>query len=215
MQIDVIIDTICPWCYIGQARLSRALAARPDLDVVFAWRPFQIDPRMPPEGKERAGYMEARLGGPRRAQRHNRALERSGRQEGIEFRFGAIRRTPNTLESHRSIAYAVRFGLGAEMVGRLFRAYFVEGRDIGDRPTLASLGGELGLDERTLAAYLASDEDRDRLIAEAAHARLLGVGGVPCYVIAGRYAVSGAQSPKVLLQVLDLARQDGAVQAAE
>ncbi len=215
MQIDVIIDTICPWCYIGQTRLSRALAARPELDVVFVWRPFQLDPRTPPEGRERRSYMAAKFGGLQRAQRHSQSLERSGRQEGIAFRFEAIERTPNTLDSHRMIAYAASYGIAPEMVDRLFSAYFVDGRDIGDHATLVSLGGELGLDGRALAAYLATDEDRARLIAEDQQVRLLGVNGVPCYVIAGRYAVSGAQSPEVILQVLDLARQDSAVQAAE
>ncbi len=215
MQIDVIIDTVCPWCYIGQTRLARALAARPDLDVAFAWRPFQINPRMPPEGAERRSYMAAKFGGIQRAQRHSRSLEKSGRQEGIAFRFEAIERTPNTLNSHRTIAYADRFGIAGEMVDRLFRAYFVEARDIGDHATLIALGDELGLDAAALESYLTSDEDRARMIAEDDRARLLGVNGVPCYVIAGRYAVSGAQSPEVFLQVLDLARQDGVAEAAE
>ena len=215
MQVDVIIDTICPWCYIGQTRFMRALAARPDIDVALSWRPFQLNPRMPPEGREHQSHMAAKLGGSHRAQRQYRSLERSGRQEGIEFRFDNIERTPNTLDSHRLLAYAIRFGIGDQMVDRLFGAYFVEGRDIGDLQTLVSLGTELGLDGPGVAAYLSSDEDRTRILAEDEHARQMGVTGVPCYIIAGRYAVSGAQSPEVFLQVLDLARQDSLLQAAE
>ena len=215
MQVDVIIDTICPWCFIGQTRFARALAARPDLDVVLVWRPFQLNPQMPPEGREHRSYIAAKHGGPQRAQRQYRALERSGRQEGIAFRFESIERTPNTVDSHRMIAYAVRFGIAEQMGDRLFTAYFVDGLDIGEHRTLVALGTELGLNGPSLAAYLSSEEDRARIVAEDEHARQLGVNGVPCYIIAGRYAVSGAQSPEVFVQVLDLARQDSLVQAAE
>ena len=199
MQIDVIIDTICPWCYIGQRRLARALAARADIQATFAWRPYQLNPQMPPEGKERRSYQAAKFGGRQRAARHSRAVERSGSQEGVEFRFDAIERTPNTLDSHRLIAYAAQFGVGAELVDRLFRAYFVEGFDISDHQTLVSLGSEIGRDATVLLTYLSSDEDRACITAEDEHVRLLGVNSVPCYIFAERYAVSGAQSPEVFL----------------
>ena len=215
LPVDIVIDTACPWCYLGQRRFARALAARPALRAAIRWRPFQINRTAPAAGRDRQNDLTARFGSPERAERHLAALRRAGEREGIGFRFDLIDRTPNTLDSHRLISFAAGHGLAGAVVAGLFRAYFVEGRDIGDRPTLTGLGGEAGLDRREIRRYLEGGADADRLLAEDDRMRSLGVEGVPCYIIGGRYAVSGAQSPEVFLQVIDLARQDGLAQAAE
>lgn len=215
LRVDIVIDTICPWCYLGQRRFARAIAERPSLRAEIRWRPFQIGRATPAAGRDRADDLAARFGSPQRAQRHLAALQRTGEREGIGFRFDLIRRTPNTLDSHRLISYAAGFGLAEAIVGRLFHAYFVEGLDIGDRHTLAELGEGVGLGPGRVRRYLEGDEDKPRLIAQDDRMRALGVDGVPCYIIAERYAISGAQSPEVFLQVIDLARQDRIAQAAE
>ena len=215
MRVDIVIDTVCPWCYLGQRRFARAIAERPALPLEIRWRPFRIDRAIPAAGRDRETDLAARFGSIERAKRHLAALEKAGEREGVAFRFDLIGRTPNTLDPHRLIAFAARSGAAKAAVGRLSRAYFLEGLDIGDRSTLADIGTEIGLGRRRIQRLFQSEEDRPQLLAEDERVRSLGVKGVPCYIVAGRYAISGAQSPEVFLQVIDLARQDTLVQAAE
>ncbi len=215
MIVDVIVDTVCPWCYIGKVRFEKALAMRPDQVVEIGWRPFQLNPGMPREGKDRRAYLSEKFGGGDRAKRRFTVIGDAGRQEGIDFRFDRIERTPNTVDSHRLIAYARHDGRQHAMVDALFRAYFTDGRDIGEIEVLAEIAAENGLDGDAARAYLVSDEDRAMVVGEDETARRLGVSGVPCYIVDRKYAVSGAQSPEVFLQIFDLARHEEQHIAAE
>ena len=215
MIVDVIVDTVCPWCYVGKVRFEKALAMRPDQVVEIGWRPFQLNPAMPRAGKDRHSYLSEKFGGGDGAQRRYSVIGDAGRQEGIDFRFDRIERTPNTVDSHRLIAYARRDGHQHAMVDALFPAYFTDGRDIGEIGVLAEIAAENGLDGDAARAYLGSDEDRAMIVGEDETARSLGVNGVPCYIVDGKYAVSGAQSPEVFLQIFDLARHEQLQIAAE
>ena len=215
MIVDVIVDTVCPWCYIGKARFEKALAMRPDQVVEIGWRPFQLNPTMPREGKDRTAYLSEKFGGGDGARRRYTVIADAGRQEGIDFRFDRIERTPNTVDSHRLIAYARRDGRQQAMVDALFRAYFTDGRDIGEIEVLAEIAAENGLNGDAARAYLGSDDDRAMVVGEDEMARSLGVSGVPCYIVDRKYAVSGAQSPEVFLQIFDLARHEERQIAAE
>lgn len=208
MRIEVISDTICPWCFIGKRRLARTLAMRPQPRVDIRWRPFQLNPDMTPAGMERQAYLTMKFGGAGRAERMYDRIAAAGREEGIEFRFDLIGRTPNTVDSHRLVAFAECEGLQDAVVESLFRAYFLDGRDIGDRSVLSDIAAQSGLDRAAVVAYLASDRDRARIVAEDDRVRSLGVTGVPCFIIEDRYAVSGAQSPEVFFQIFDLVRED-------
>lgn len=210
MHIDVIIDTVCPWCYIGLARFRRALDTRPQQALDILWRPFQLNPAISRQGQDRHSYLLSKFGTAERSDRVHRTLAETGEQEGISFNFDAISRTPNTVDSHRLIAVAADNGLGDAMVERLFRAYFVDALDIGEADVLADLASEIGLDRQDMLAYLKSDRDVERILAEDEAARGLGVNGVPCYIIDRKYAVSGAQSPEIFHQIFELARQDAA-----
>ena len=210
MQIDIIVDTVCPWCYVGKARFEKALRSRPIENLLIGWRPFQLHPDMPRAGKDRDSYLIENFGNIERAERTHRSLRNAGEKEGVEFHFDRVERTPNTVDSHRLIAFAGRSGLQNELVEALFRGYFSFGRDIGDLEILSDIAAETGLDRAETLAYLAGDRDRDTILAEDELARDLGVNGVPCYIIDRKYAISAAQSPEVFLQVLDLAAQDGA-----
>jgi len=214
MDIDIIVDTICPWCYVGKRRFEKALAMRAVTDVRVGWRPFQLNPEMPAEGVDRKAYLTRKFGGMDRAAQRYEQLAQLGAQEGIDFQFGRMERTPNTVNSHRLIRYAGRFGAQTGVMGAVFHAYFTEGRDIGDIDTLADIGAAAGLERGPLARYLRSREDADAVIADDEAARGLGINGVPCYIIEGRYAVSGAQSPEIFVQILDLVQQDRATEAA-
>ena len=213
MRIEVVSDTVCPWCLIGKRRLEKALARRGGLNVEIAWRPYEHNPDMPGEGLPREAYLEAKFGGSRRADEVYAEIRAAGASEDIPFDFDGVRRVPNTIHSHRLIDWAAPEGAQNAVVEGLFTAYFVEGRDIGDRDVLAAVAAAAGMDGERCAARLASEEDRERVRSESEEARLLGIQGVPFFVFERKYAISGAQSPEVFLQVFETVEKEGAAPA--
>jgi predicted DsbA family dithiol-disulfide isomerase len=181
MQIDIILDVICPWCFIGKRRLERALARRPDLMVSRSWRAFQLNPDMPSEGFPRELYVAARFGNPSAAERSYAAARAAGRREGIAFAFERIRRTPNTLQAHRLIRLASARGNADEMVESLFRGYFLEGLDIGNIATLAAIAPRAGLDRNMAERYLASQTGIEKVLAEEHRVRRFGIRAILLY----------------------------------
>lgn len=207
LKIDIISDTVCPWCFIGKRRLERALAMRPDLSLDITWRPFQLNPEMPADGIDRDLYLSLKFGDEKRAKQIYRAVGEAGAGENLDFNFAAMKRTPNTLKSHRLVHYAGLRGDQDPIVENLFRAYFFDGADIGDTATLVEIAERSGLDGDAAREYLESDKDLELVRAEDTRARQIGVNGVPCFIIADSYAVSGAQEPEVFLQVFAVAEQ--------
>jgi len=212
MRLDIYSDTICPWCYVGKRRLERALAIRPQTDLTIQWRAFQLNPGMPPEGMDRREYLEVKFGGADRAGRIYEAVRLAGESEGIDFDFSRIRRTPNTFESHRLLRHAHQAGRQSETLEALFQAYFLDGADIGSRGVLLGCAERAGLDVPEAARFLDSDAEMESTLAEDRLARRQGINGVPCFIFNGRFALSGAQPPEALLQLLDLADVDDAQQ---
>lgn len=207
MIIDIVSDAICPWCYIGKRRLERALMQAPQSEVRIGWRPFQLNPDMPPEGMDRKDYLRAKFGNDSGGKRYEQVIA-AGREEGIAFAFDRIQRTPNTIVAHRLIRFSAGQNRQAELVERLFHGYFTEGLDIGDAGTLASLAEMVGIEKAKAVAFLASNEDDDTIRQEDAFARQIGIEGVPCFIINRQYAISGAQPPEAFLEVFDLARKE-------
>lgn len=208
MFVDIVSDTICPWCFIGKRRFEAALAQSGRNDIMVAWRPFQLNPDMPAEGMSRDAYLTAKFGNTERMQKIYGAIAETGKGEGIDFRFDRIVRTPNTLASHRLVKYAAKLGHQDQIVEALFTGYFMAGRDVGDIEVLADIAGEVGLNREEAINYLRSVEDRDEVAAADVYARRLGINGVPCFIVNRKYAVSGAQPPEAFLQVFQLADQD-------
>ncbi|HXR87744.1 MAG TPA: DsbA family oxidoreductase [Stellaceae bacterium] len=204
MQIDIISDVVCPWCFIGKRRLEKALVMRPEIEAAITWRPFQLNPDMPAEGMARADYIATKFGDSGHSRRIHQTIAEAGATVGINFAFDKIKRSPNTRNAHRLVRYATRQGAGGEVVTRLFEGYFLQGRDVGDLATLAKIAAEAGLDERETRAFLTGDAERDEIVAEDRNARRLGVNAVPCFIFAGQYAISGAQEPEFFLPVFDL-----------
>jgi predicted DsbA family dithiol-disulfide isomerase len=167
-----------------------------------------LNPDLPREGIGRRAYLEAKFGGPQRAGEIYERVRAVGRTVGIDFAFDRIERQPNTLDAHRLISWAQARGSAEDVVERLFRAYFLEGRFIGDPEVLAAVAGEAGLDSAAVAAMLASDEGADAIAAMDRRVRELGVGGVPFFIFGGRVAVSGAQEPEILAGATVQAMQD-------
>lgn len=202
--VDVVSDVVCPWCYIGQKRLARAIAALPHIDVEVRWRPYQLDPTIPPEGKDRRQYMIDKFGSEERiAQMHER-IESLGKAEGIDFAFDRIKVAPNTLDAHRVIRWAggASEAIQDAVVRRLFALNFEEGGDVGDPAILAEAAGEAGLDEAMVTAMLPTDADKAEVREEIATASRMGITGVPCFILDGKYAVMGAQEVEVLADAL-------------
>lgn len=205
VHIDIVADLICPWCFIGQRRLVRAMAMRPKLRVARTWRPFQLNPDLPTEGLAREVYLQLKFGGGRSAVRIHAALAAAGAREGIDFGFDRIRRTPNTLNAHRLVRLAATAGCADAVVEALFRGYFEHGLDIGDRDALAAVAATAGLDENATRAHLAGGSGTAEVLAEEHRARRIGIDAVPCFIIAGDYALAGAQDPEMFLPLFDLA----------
>ncbi len=202
-RLDIHSDVVCPWCYLGAANLLKALAAREGRHpFAIVWHPFRLDPSIPPEGVDRAAYMRAKFGdGDRIATAHAR-LEALGREAGIAFRFDGIARMPNTLDAHRLIRWAAADGLQTRTAMALFRRYFEEGEDVSDAGVLRAAAEEAGLDGAVIARLLAGDADRDEVRDEARAAAKMGIEGVPTFIVAGRFAVSGAQPPEIWTRLM-------------
>lgn len=204
MQIDVVSDVMCPWCFIGKRNLEAAMQLVEDIDLDVHWRPFQLDPTLPKEGKDRKLYLSEKFGGDARAGEIYKRVEDAGRMVGIEFEFDSIEVSPNTLDAHRLIRWAG--GQGSEtqnrVVRRLFELYFLEGANIGDHGVLADAATFAGMDGALVRKLLASDADTEAVQLEIANAQRMGVSGVPCFIIDNRYAVIGAQPAEAIAKTI-------------
>ncbi len=204
MQIDVISDTVCPWCFIGKRRLTRAMEQRPNIAFDVKWRPYRLDPTVPKGGMDRQAYMRAKFGeDPMKIVEMHKLIATEGAKDGIEFDFATIRRRPDTLDSHRLIRWAEAAGVQDEVVERLFIAYFENGEDIGDVRVLADIADICGMDGVEVAQMLESDTDVALVEREDQVAHEMGVTGVPAMIFGNRLAVSGAREPELLLSVID------------
>jgi predicted DsbA family dithiol-disulfide isomerase len=209
LTIDVFSDVVCPWCYLGKRRLTAALARLPGRPVMVRWRPFLLDATIPSGGIPRQEYLTRKFGSPEAVEPAHQRLVEAGRAEDIAYRFDLITRSPNTLDAHRVIRWGESDQRQGQVVERLFRGYFSEGRDVGDRAVLAELAADAGM-TGDVAARLATDEDRAAVEAEIAEAIQLGINGVPCFVFNQRLAAIGAQGPDA---ILDAIRQADAMAA--
>jgi predicted DsbA family dithiol-disulfide isomerase len=205
LAIEIVHDLVCPWCFLGVRRLMRTLRRRPDLLFDLTWRPFLLNPDMPRSGMSRPDYVIRKFGGEDRARRLYSSIAEIGRTEGMLFRFDRIRRTPSSVDAHRLVRYAARYGQADAMVEALFSAHFTDGLDIGDHTMLVAIGTASGLDGAATKRFLASDAEMDAVYADNLRAHRLGINGVPCFVISGRHAIAGAQEPEVIERLLDVA----------
>ena len=209
LQIEVVFDLVCPWCYLGTQRLRRTLRARPDLAADLMWRPFLLNPDIAPGGVARQDYLLRKFGGEERARRLHATIAELGRAEGLHFAFDRMRRVPPSLDAHRLVRLAQRQGMADTAVHTLFEAYFCEGQDIGDHGVLAAIAAGLGMDPVATRRLLAGTQEAEAVHADNLRAHRLGINGVPCFVVQGRHAIAGAQEPEVLERLLDVAVVEG------
>lgn len=215
ITIDVVSDVVCPWCYLGRKRLEQAIESiKDELAVSVTFRPYQLNPDMPPEGVDHKKHLAEKLGGTDAVDRAHDMLTGLGHEAGIDFDFAAVKISPNTLDAHRLLRWAMIEG--TEVQGRvalaLFKAYFEEGRNVGDRTVLLDIAEASGMDRAVVSALFSAGADVDSVKEEIGMAREMGVTGVPCFIIDNKYAVMGAQSADVLT---DAFREIAAMKAQE
>ena len=207
MPLDIISDTICPWCYVGKRHLEAALPVLAAEGTHFAitWRPFQLNPDMPQAGVERRQYRTQKFGSWERSLQLDAQIAQAGQEAGLAFRHDLMLRTPNSVASHTLVRMAHEQG-GAEMQDRvveaLFAAYFTQGADVGDHAVLTAIAAQAGLDPAAAAERLRDPAARAAVVAEDARARAHGFNGVPSFVLGGYFLWSGAQPADAMVRAL-------------
>jgi predicted DsbA family dithiol-disulfide isomerase len=205
MKIDFIFDTVCPWCYIGKKRLEKALASRPEINVKPTWRPFLLNPELPIRGVDRMAYLIKKFGTKARINHFYSTIGKAGQSVEIDFAFGRINKTPNSVNSHRLIRFAELNNLAEGVTEALFLEFFINGQDIGDIEVLIDIGVAQGLNADALFIYLKSNKDVKLIYDENILVHRLGIDGVPSYAFNNKFLISGAQDPIVLSRMLDIA----------
>lgn len=201
LEIEVYSDVICPWCYLGKHRLEQALASfekPPEVEIHYL--PYELNPATPPEGHDRKEYLKARYGSALRSA--DERLRTLGQEVGIDFHFDKAGRIPNTFLAHRLVWLAGKEGLEERMVEALHRAYFTEGRDVGNADVLAQVAGENGMDIPKVRKFLSSNDGSEEVRALEEKAYNLGIGGVPFFVFNGKTAIEGAQPLSVFTDAI-------------
>jgi predicted DsbA family dithiol-disulfide isomerase len=216
LQIDIVSDVVCPWCYIGKRRIENALALASDVPVEMHWRPFFLNPWVPREGIDRDTYLETKFGSVEAYKNIAGRVVAAAGEEGLLYRPELVKRQPNTIDCHRLIHWADAEGKSAAMKQRLMELYFKEGGDLTDTGVLLQAAADCGLDADSVRKRLASDEDVELISAQAKDASDKGISGVPTFLFAGKYAVSGAQPAEQLARAIrQVSAEVNAADAAE
>ena len=202
VNIDIVSDVMCPWCYIGKRRLEKALEMVPEIEADVRWRPFQLDPTLPAEGKDRKQYLAEKFGGIDQAKALYQNVVNAAAGEGLELQVDKIERSPNTIDAHRLIRWAATTGAQDAVVERLFQLYFMEGADLTKRELYCQVAEEAGMDRALVEELYENDTDIDEVKEEINVAGRIGVTGVPFFIFDNQYAVSGAQDSEQLANVL-------------
>ena len=214
LDIDIVSDVVCPWCYLGQRRLGLALESlKEEISANITWKPYQLEPNAPPEGFDALDYLARKIGGAERVRQSHEMLTSMGAEIGLPFAFEKTKILPNTLDAHRLVLWAGQVDAATQdrVAHALFTANFVEGRNVGDREVLADIAGASGMDSEDVRRRLDTEKDRDTVRQEIANTQRMGVSGVPFFVIDGKYAISGAQGVDVFTNAL---RQVAGMKAA-
>jgi predicted DsbA family dithiol-disulfide isomerase len=202
LKIDIVSDVVCPWCYIGKRRIENALALVPDVPVEVHWRPFFLNPWVPRDGISRDEYLTTKFGSVEAYQGIAGRVVSAAGEEGLSYRPDLVKRQPNTIDCHRLIHWAEAKGKAAPMKQRLMELYFRDGGDLTDQEVLVQAAADCGLDSDDVRRRLGTDEDIALISAQASEASEKGISGVPTFVFAQKYAVSGAQPAELLARAI-------------
>ncbi len=205
INFEIFSDPICPWCFIAKTWFDRAREAYPEHEFNVEWKPFQLNPDMPQSGMKRSNYLSQKFGGRQQAVNAYKPIVNTAIEQNIKMDFESIKRTPNTLDAHRLIYWSHFEGIQDKMVSGLFKAYFQDGKDIGEKESLIEISSASGLNEELTSRLLASDQDKKLVTDLDCNARQIGISAVPMFIIDGTFAISGAQKvafwKKVFLEI--------------
>ena len=215
LTIDIVSDVVCPWCYIGKRRIENALKLVPDVPVEVNFRPFFLNPWVPREGISREEYLTTKFGSVDAYKGIAQRVVMAADEEGLVYRPDNVKRQPNTIDCHRLIHWAEAIGKAPEMKQRLMESYFRDGGDLTDTNVLVQAAADIGLDAEDVRRRLSTDEDVALISALAQDAANKGIQGVPTYVFAQKYAVSGAQDPAMLARAIRQVSAEVNAEAAE
>jgi predicted DsbA family dithiol-disulfide isomerase len=215
LTIDIVSDVVCPWCFIGKKRLEQALALRPDIPVEVRWHPYFLNDWVPRDGISRDEYLTTKFGSVEAYKGIAGRVVAAANEEGLTYHPELVKRQPNTIDCHRLIHWAEAKGKAAEMKQRLMELYFRDGGDLTDTNVLVQAASDVGLDADDVRKRLATDEDVALVSAQAQEASEKGISGVPTFVFAQKYAVSGAQPAEQLARAIRQVSGEINAQAAE
>ena len=201
ITIDIYSDTVCPWCYIGLKKIKIAIDLTPKLNFHLLWRPFQLNPNMPIKGMDRQRYLELKFGGKKNATETYRVIYEQGIENNIYFQFEKINIMPNSFASHKLLALAHNFNNQTQVLETLFYSYFIEGVDIGNLDHLILIAKQHKIYDKNTLKYLQSDEDNKNLLSEEAHAKDLGIKGVPCFIVNKEFVFFGVQTQQNFIDI--------------
>jgi predicted DsbA family dithiol-disulfide isomerase len=196
IELDIFSDTICPWCYIGKKRLEKAINNHKDIKIKQTWRPFQLNPGIPPDGMDRQEYLISKFGSADAAKTVYDNIYDEGLKEGINFNFDSIQTTPNSFNSHRLLALAYKKGNQENVLSNLFESYFLNGEDIGDPNILLNIAIKHQIDAEDFKSYLSDQENIEPLANEEIQAKKMGISSIPTFIVNKQIVVNGAQTSK-------------------
>jgi predicted DsbA family dithiol-disulfide isomerase len=205
MHVDVVADIVCPWCYIGWTAFRKMIATRPQFSFAVTWRPFLLEPDIPPAGVDRIKHYGPRFGGVEAFLEKERGVEEAAARAGLSLNLSAQRIRPNSMDAHRIVLWAYGQDRGEAAVDAIYAAYFVEGRNLADRETLVAVAGEAGLDPDLVRTALNGDDDRDVVFNSHQSCAAMGINGVPVLVFDNKTGVMGANGPEAYAQAADKA----------
>jgi predicted DsbA family dithiol-disulfide isomerase len=211
LNIEIVSDVVCPWCFIGKRRMEKALklVSQP-FDLKLSWKPFELNPLLPKEGVGYNEYLVEKFGDSDEVKELQGHVQQAAASADLHFEFNRIKRLPNTFDAHRLIWFAGQAGFQDQIVERLFRAVFFEGKFIGDLAVLAETALSAGLNYSEVKRFLDSREGREEVRSEIELSLKRGVQGVPNFLINGHYVIRGAQPPEVMAQILERASRESA-----
>jgi predicted DsbA family dithiol-disulfide isomerase len=205
-QITIVSDVICPWCYIAKKHLEQAFALTSSAGrFAVTWRPYELNPNIPKEGMDRRAYRSRKFGSWEQSRQLDAQVASAAKSAGLEFRHDLMLRTPNTFKAHRLIWFAEHQGVQDAFVEAIFKAYFTQGRDVGDIATLIDIATEAGVDRPTASAFLHSEAGTAEVKQEEGIALQNRIDGVPTFILDGEQIFSGAQKPDVIALYLSAA----------
>lgn len=211
-SVTIYSDVVCPWCYIGKKRLEKAIQSwesrHPEDKILVSWKPFQLNPDLPEKGEDRESHMTRKFGSLERVKMMTQRVSDIAKEDGLEFSNIVQGHQPNTLILHALIRKARNYGKEAQLAEIFFRNFFSDGKNLSDDSSVREALKEAGIPETELDSVRQDSELLSRIETEENEGKIMGVTGVPFYVFNEKYAVSGAQSPDLFLEVFEKLRTE-------